>query len=394
MNLQSKAHGILLLAIGLICAMVFSYDHSRRAPRIFEIPYVEDSQYLAPVTVADSWTAGGTAGGTGGGTGAGPGAGGGSNAAMPELGPKCSCGDVHKLWFDIPFHRGEQVNDLQQGLVVAGFYAGSPDGIFGPATLDALRRFQTATGLEPTGIADMHTWMALGRMCETIVASNLDQLDDQIGSSRRTRPDPTAGGTGGAAQLRNWRAVLIDTSDLTLTVLEDGLPIARYRVGIGARDTPTPVGQFIIVEKAAWAGGFGTRWMGLNVPWGRYGIHGTNKPWSVGQRKSSGCIRMLNRDVEKVYALVSEGTPVVITVGHFGPIGSARPLIQPGAKGSVVYEVQRRLVRMGYLSAAPDGAYGITTERAIMRLQKDNRLPVTGMVDLGTYDALGLGVID
>ena len=46
-----------------------------------------------------------------------------------------------------------------------------------------------------------------------------------------------------------------------------------------------------------WGGGFGTRWLGLNVPWGIYGIHGTNQPWSIGTQASAGCIRMFNRHV-------------------------------------------------------------------------------------------------
>lgn len=50
----------------------------------------------------------------------------------------------------------------------------------------------------------------------------------------------------------------------------------------------------------------------MNVKWGNYGIHGTNKPWSIGQRQSGGCIRMLNKDVIDLYSRVDVGTPVKI----------------------------------------------------------------------------------
>jgi hypothetical protein len=30
-------------------------------------------------------------------------------------------------------------------------------------------------------------------------------------------------------------------------------------------------------------------------------IHGTNQPWTIGQNMSSGCIRMMNKDVEHLY---------------------------------------------------------------------------------------------
>lgn len=41
-------------------------------------------------------------------------------------------------------------------------------------------------------------------------------------------------------------------------------------------------------------------------------IHGTNQPWSIGLNMSSGCIRMMNKDVEDLYARASVGTKVVV----------------------------------------------------------------------------------
>jgi len=41
-------------------------------------------------------------------------------------------------------------------------------------------------------------------------------------------------------------------------------------------------------------------------------IHGSNEPWTIGQAVSSGCIRMLNADVEDLYGRVRVGTRVVV----------------------------------------------------------------------------------
>jgi lipoprotein-anchoring transpeptidase ErfK/SrfK len=41
-------------------------------------------------------------------------------------------------------------------------------------------------------------------------------------------------------------------------------------------------------------------------------IHGTNQPWSIGLNMSSGCIRMMNKDVEDLYARANVGTKVVV----------------------------------------------------------------------------------
>ena len=41
-------------------------------------------------------------------------------------------------------------------------------------------------------------------------------------------------------------------------------------------------------------------------------IHGTNQPWSIGLNLSSGCIRMMNKDVEHLYKRVPEGSKVIV----------------------------------------------------------------------------------
>jgi lipoprotein-anchoring transpeptidase ErfK/SrfK len=45
---------------------------------------------------------------------------------------------------------------------------------------------------------------------------------------------------------------------------------------------------------------------------GEYAIHGTNNPKSVGGFVSHGCIRMYNKDITKLFAMVSVGTPVIV----------------------------------------------------------------------------------
>lgn len=54
----------------------------------------------------------------------------------------------------------------------------------------------------------------------------------------------------------------------------------------------------------------GSRWIGLSLP--SYGIHGSPKPNTVGRPESRGCFRLTNWNVEKLFELVSVGTPVEI----------------------------------------------------------------------------------
>jgi lipoprotein-anchoring transpeptidase ErfK/SrfK len=112
--------------------------------------------------------------------------------------------------------------------------------------------------------------------------------------------------------------IVVNLSKFRLTLFQDGRPVKSYPVGIGKMLTRTPKGRYTIINKVrypySWPGGplspFGTVWMGLSRP--GYGIHGTNRPSSIGKRVSHGCIRMYNRDVEDLSRHVPVGTPVII----------------------------------------------------------------------------------
>ncbi|HHW19047.1 MAG TPA: L,D-transpeptidase [Firmicutes bacterium] len=108
--------------------------------------------------------------------------------------------------------------------------------------------------------------------------------------------------------------IIVDIPSRFLTFYYSGRTYGPYPVGLGKPSTPTPKGNWHVIEKDPnpWWEVLGTRWMGLDVPWGKYGIHGTNAPWSVGHYVSNGCIRMYNHDVETIYPLVVIGTPVDI----------------------------------------------------------------------------------
>lgn len=112
-----------------------------------------------------------------------------------------------------------------------------------------------------------------------------------------------------------------------LYVMLNDTPVYVFRVATGRASRPTPEGDFPIVTKVVnpyylpkkIAGGasnnpLGTRWMGLSIGNGyKYGIHGTHKPYLLGQSVSSGCIRMRNQDVEFLFRHIPLRTTVKIT---------------------------------------------------------------------------------
>ena len=63
-------------------------------------------------------------------------------------------------------------------------------------------------------------------------------------------------------------------------------------------------------------GEFGPRFFRLQIPGITcIGIHGTAAPWSIGGRRSHGCIRLTNENIMKVVEMVEPGMPVIITPG-------------------------------------------------------------------------------
>lgn len=120
------------------------------------------------------------------------------------------------------------------------------------------------------------------------------------------------------------RVVLVSLVDRKLAVIEDGVVIATFQVAVGTDVTPSPTGEFKVVNRVAnpfyYRGGsvipsgknnpVGTRWLGLSEK--GYGIHGTNAPKSIGKAASHGCIRLRNRDMENLFTLVRIGDTVKI----------------------------------------------------------------------------------
>lgn len=187
----------------------------------------------------------------------------------------------------------------------------------------------------------------------------------------------------------------IDVEQKRLTVFLGEELVRSYVIATGAWDTPTPVGVFTITHRfSGQMGGFGTCFLGLNVPWGNYGIHGTNKPESIGSNASHGCIRMRVADAEELYAMVPNGTKVVIENGAYGELGGTLRTLRNGDRSAAVRAVQRKLKALGFYQGWPDGIFGAGTQRAVDAARKAYHLAPNGTVDWALYQALGLTIFE
>jgi hypothetical protein len=117
--------------------------------------------------------------------------------------------------------------------------------------------------------------------------------------------------------------LVVDLERLQATLLRDGVPIFRARVGVGRPQWPTPRGDFYVRDKLTRYGGpfygpvaFGTSARSsVLTDWpngGFVGIHGTDAPQLLPGRVSHGCIRLRNRDILRLARLMPVGTPLTI----------------------------------------------------------------------------------
>ncbi len=115
---------------------------------------------------------------------------------------------------------------------------------------------------------------------------------------------------------------------------EDGSTPEAFSIGIGREGFGTPQGRTKIINKKedpVWRptkrmleedpelpeivqpgpeNPLGTH--ALYLGWPQYRIHGTNKPYGIGRRVSSGCIRLYPEGIVKLFDKVNKGMPVTV----------------------------------------------------------------------------------
>ena len=158
------------------------------------------------------------------------------------------------------------------------------------------------------------------------------------------QPAETSQNTEVQAQPKE-KKIVINIASRSLALYEGDTKIRLYPLGLGKPSTPTPTGYYEISSKdvdPTWVdptdtsvviysgpdNPLGYRWMQI---YGHYGIHGTNRPESIGHYVSNGCVRMNETDVEALFDLVDVGTPVEITYN--------RIVVEKIADNTVVYYI-------------------------------------------------------
>ncbi len=127
--------------------------------------------------------------------------------------------------------------------------------------------------------------------------------------------------------------IVINLPEMRLyAFVEPGKPPVTHPLGVGRVGLNTPLGTTTVTRKA-----IGPTWRptarmrqedpslpasigpgsdnplgthALYLGWPQYAIHGTNRPFGIGRRVSSGCIRLYPEDIVTFYDLIDVGTKV------------------------------------------------------------------------------------
>src|SRR6478736_1016749 len=202
--------------------------------------------------------------------------------------------------------------------------------LFGLKTVAAIATLVAATAISTSALANpFNPFEALfGPHREPVAApAYANPTDDSALRSdfRRQVVDYRTGEAPGT--------IIVDTPNTYLYLVMPGGKAMRYGIGVG-REGFAWSGTKTVERKAEWpdwtpppemiqrqpylprfmAGGPGNpmgaraMYLGTTV----YRIHGTNRPDTIGTAVSSGCFRLVNRDVADLYERVPIGTKVVI----------------------------------------------------------------------------------
>jgi len=172
-----------------------------------------------------------------------------------------------------------------------------------------------------------------------------------------------------------YNGLVINLPEYEIYHFKNGTLVDTYHIAIGKSTWRTPRGRFFVDNKAlnpTWRippkmqkkyrhkyktktvppgpdNPLGKYWVGLSLP--HIGIHSTTQPYSIGQARSHGCMRLNTQDAEKLYNSVEVGTQGEIIY---------EPVKIGNQNGNIYIEVHRDIYNI------KNDLYGI----AVLKLKK------------------------
>ncbi|MBR2854369.1 MAG: peptidoglycan-binding protein [Clostridia bacterium] len=267
------------------------------------------------------------------------------------------------------FTGSDAVRAVQKRLKELGYYNGSADGDFGPATEAAVKAFQKANGLKADGKVGKQT---LAKMNAKTAVSKGSSSSSSSSSKTKTTTSP--------------KKTAKPTPKKTNTPRPTATPNLSkdYYLDIGAKGKKVETLQRRLIELG---------WLSGRVT-GKYD-EATQAAVLAFQKKTKGLWEDGIAGPDTLQALYSSNATrngsSSNSSGTSGSAGSKPDTLEMGSTGSEVRRLQQKLKDLGYLSGSADGSFGVATQAAVIAFQKNNNLTADGKAGTATQSKLYSG---
>lgn len=291
----------------------------------------------------------------------------------------------------MPGMSGNEVTELQNHLVGAGYLARTVDGDYGSTTREAVALFQQDHGLQVTGLADDSTSgrikAAVGKGYRNgggIVyakgnrGSVIAEMQEKLQEAGCL--EGTADGVYGTDTYEAVRKYQMDRGIPVSGAIDEMTYSALMNQGEEA-DSQRGYGPYVYAR-----GDHGAEIEALQKKLQSMGylddiadgIYGENTEAAV-------------REFQKEHGLSVSGSMDRKTIDAVNRKYSSQTgsfSLSVGDSGEKVIRLQNKLLLHGYDPGTVDGIYGAGTERAVQRLQEAERLAATGVADSNVWERL------
>ncbi len=247
------------------------------------------------------------------------------------------------------FTGSDAVRVVQRRLKELGYYKGSADGDFGPATEEAVKAFQKANGLTVDG-----------------------KVGEKTLAKMNSKNAVTYKEANAAASSKSTKKVTNTPKATATPNLEKD-----YYLTIGSKGKKVETLQRRLIELG---------WLSGSVT-GTYDEL-TAAAVSAFQKKTKDLWEDGIAGPDTLRALYSSNA-----ARGSNPVSSSTETLEFGSEGSEVKKLQQKLKDLGYLSGSADGKFGVATQAAVIAFQKNNNLTADGKAGVATLSKLYSGTV-
>lgn len=262
----------------------------------------------------------------------------------------------------------------QKRLITLGYLKGVADGIYGPMTEAALRSFQEASGLSPTGHPDQKTLSLLEQLVvDSASTAEVQQRLIDLGYLRGYADGKW--GPRSTAAMKSFQEL-------------NGLPVT------GAIDDASRAalfsGDVTALPSGLSVGSRGDDVVALQRKLIQYGFLAGKADGAYGSQTSKAVRALQEHLAAQGISLTPDGDADSVTLHYLYQPGFPTYVgnVSLGSAGPEARRVETRLASLGYMDASPDEAFDEYAAQALVLFQRHTTLPNTGIADRVTCELL------